>query len=118
LAFSISLLILFGDSDFSRLKLRGPYQVGYREFRMEKFGNEVSVYYPVDKPEYSMYMQKSLSNNTFWLRHGDHTLLGISKATAPIGRKNHINSCWLRHYRRIRMDIATDAPISSDFILD
>jgi hypothetical protein len=65
-----------------------------------------------------MHISKSWSNNAFWLRHGDKTLLGIAKTTALIGRKNHLNSCLFRHFRRIRMDIATDAPISSDFILD
>jgi hypothetical protein len=118
LAVSICFLIFFGDSDFSRMKLRGPYQVGYREFRTDKLGNEVSVFYPVDKPDYKRHMRKSYSNNTLWLRHGDHTLLGLAKASVAYGRDDHPRSCWFRYLRRIRMDTATDAPISKDFIRD
>ena len=118
LSLSIVLLLVFGDSDFSRMKLRGPYQVGYKEFRTDNLGNEVSVFYPVDKPEYKRHMRKSWSNNTQWLRHGDHTLLGLAKASVAFGREDHPRSCWFRYLKRVRMDTATDALISKDFIRD
>ena len=100
------------------MKLRGPYQVGYREFRTDKLGNEVSVFYPVDKSDYTRHIRKSWNHNTLWLRHGDNTLLGLAKASVEYGREDHPRSCWFRYFRRIRMDTATEAPISKDFIRD
>jgi hypothetical protein len=50
-----------------------------------------------------------------WLRHGDHTLLGLAKASAPYGREDHPRLCWFRYFRRIKMETATDAEISKDF---
>ena len=48
LGVSIGLLVAFGDSDFSRMHLKGPYQVGHKDYRTIKLGSEVSIYYPVD----------------------------------------------------------------------
>jgi hypothetical protein len=30
---SLALMVLFGESDFSRMKLNGPFAVGFKEFR-------------------------------------------------------------------------------------
>jgi hypothetical protein len=49
---TIILAVLFGDTNLDRIKLTGPFQVGHREFRSETLGNEVSVFYPVDKVLY------------------------------------------------------------------
>ncbi len=115
LGISIGLLVAFGDSDFSRMSLKGPYQVGYRDHRASKLGSEVSIYYPVDRDEYDRVIRK---RNTLWLRHGDHTLLGLAKASVPYGQEDHPRLCWFRYFRRIRMDTATDAQLSRDFIAD
>jgi hypothetical protein len=45
-------MITFGETDFQKLKMTGPYEVGYREFRTKKYGNEVSVFYPMERSEY------------------------------------------------------------------
>ena len=50
--FSIMNLIYFGDANFNRLKMVGPYQVGHKEYFTSGGGNGVSVYYPMDKEEY------------------------------------------------------------------
>ncbi len=112
LVISIGLLVAFGDSDFSRMSLKGPYQVGYRDLRTSNYGSEVSIYYPVDRDEYYRVIRMS---NTLYLRHGDHTLLGIARASVPYGREDHLRLCWFRFLRRIRMDTATDAELSKDF---
>ena len=52
LAVSVMCLVWFGESDLSRLQMTGPFEVGHREFRSSKLGNEVSVFYPVDKEHY------------------------------------------------------------------
>ena len=46
---TVALAVLFGDTNLDRIKVTGPFQVGHREFRSEALGNEVSVFYPVDK---------------------------------------------------------------------
>lgn len=89
--------------------------MGYKDHRTSKLGSEISVYYPVDKEEYNRVIHR---NNTLWLRHGDHTLLGLAKASMPYGREDHPRSCWFRYFRRIRMDTATDAEVSKDFKAD
>ena len=108
-------MIAFGDSDFSRMRLKGPYQVGHKDYRTTKLGSEVSIFFPVDKDEYKRVIRRK-GGNTMWLRHGDHTLLGLAKASVPYGREDHIWVGLLRYFRRIKMDTATDAEISSDFI--
>jgi predicted dienelactone hydrolase len=79
-------------------------------------GSEVSVFYPVDMDEYMKAIRAG--KNTMWLRHGDHTLLGLAKASIPYGREDHPSLFWFRYFRRIRMDTATDAEISKDFMTD
>ena len=50
IAFIFSLWIrwVWGPGDFSRVKLRGPFDVGFREVYCKKNGCAVSVYYPMD----------------------------------------------------------------------
>ena len=55
---STIILILQGECDFSRLKIAGPYQVGYREFRTRIYDNEVSIFYPIDKGCYKRLIKK------------------------------------------------------------
>jgi len=77
-AFSVTLLVLFGEVNLNRLKAIGPYEVGYKEFKTSKFDNAVSVYYPINKDHYKRMVA---SRNVRWLRDGDKTLLGIAKAS-------------------------------------
>ena len=46
------LMLLFGECDFSGIKMNGPYRVGHREFRTKLYGNMVSVFYPIDVSVY------------------------------------------------------------------
>lgn len=111
-AFSIVLMLLFGEVNFSRMKNEGPYQVGYKEFRTFKLDNPVSVFYPINKEHYKQMIKK---NNTKWLRNGDHTLLGIAKASAEYGSDDHISIHIFRHLRKIMMDIVFNGELDGDF---
>lgn len=82
---TILLVFFYGDSDLERLKMTGPFEVGYREFRTSKYGNEVSVFYPVDRDYYKTMLKASPNNNTDWLRHGDNTIQGFANSSAPCG---------------------------------
>ena len=79
---SLSLLVMFGEIDFSRLRCHGPYQVGFKEFRTEKFDNAISVFYPITKEHHKAMINQ---NDTAWLRDGDKTLEGIARASARYG---------------------------------
>ena len=109
---SVLLLLAFGDSDFSRVKLTGPFQVGHRDIRT-KFGNEVSVYYPVDKEVYKRMLRRS--TNSDWLRHGDKSLQGIARASVPYGEEKHKSIRWFRFLRFIKMNTLERGPLSSLF---
>jgi hypothetical protein len=52
MSFNSWMLYTFGEGNLSRLVFTGPYKVGYKEFRTKEFGNEVSVFYPIDDAEY------------------------------------------------------------------
>ena len=45
---SIALRIFYGPGDFSRVKIRGPYAVGFREYHVDATETAVSVFYPID----------------------------------------------------------------------
>jgi hypothetical protein len=59
-----------------KLIFTGPYKVGYKEFRTKVYGNEVSVFYPIDDVEYSSKKDLAGSKPTL-IRHGMKTLEGV-----------------------------------------
>ena len=44
---SMTISYLFGEVNFKRIRLNGPYQVGFKEFRTTKYDTLVSVFYPI-----------------------------------------------------------------------
>ena len=113
----VANIVLLGEADFSKLKLNGPYEVGFKEFRSETKGNEVSVFYPISKGLYRLFINYP-GRNTDWLRHGDKTLLGIAKAGgghAYGGKGKHVSLNAMRPLRKIKMDTLNDGSISKDF---
>ena len=72
-----SLLLIYGEGDFKKIRLVGKYEVGFKEFVTSKHSNEVSVYYPISK---QLYNETIGTRNTEWARHGDDTILGIARA--------------------------------------
>ena len=40
--------VVLGPTDFSKVKIDGPYKVGVKFTQTSKLRNELSVYYPVD----------------------------------------------------------------------
>lgn len=100
---TIILVCIYGDSDLERIKMTGPFEVGYREFRTSKLGNEVSVYYPVDRDHYKIMLKASANNNTDWLRYGDKTLLGLAKSSVPYGQDGMLPWFLFRPMKRIKI---------------
>lgn len=50
--FNSWLIFTFGDCNLDKLIFTGPFKVGYKEFRTKVYGNEISVFYPIDEVEY------------------------------------------------------------------
>lgn len=68
------LKLMFGNVDFSKYPdSKGPFDVGYKTIRTERFGNEIHVYYPIQKLSDT---EKRKYRPTFWLPHAYKTLMG------------------------------------------
>ena len=112
--FSVVLMALYGETDFSKVILTGPYEVGYKEFRTRVLDNEVSVFYPISKAHHSEKIQDS---NTLWLRHGHKTLLGIAKAGNIGGvARDTTPVAMVRYLRDVKMDTIFNGDIDTDFV--
>ena len=110
---SVLLLILFGETDFRRLKNFGPYQVGFKEFRTRVHDNSVSVFYPINKEYYNKVIS---SQNTPWLRNGDKTMKALAKSLAPNGQVEGHPPLWvLRYLKDVVMDTVFNGKIDEDF---
>lgn len=64
--------------------MNGHYQVGHQDIHTSKDGIAVSVYYPMDREEYSKNIRFK-DRNTSWLRYGKSSIQGLSKSLADIG---------------------------------
>ena len=57
-----------GTSNFSKLNINGPYEVGVRYFTTKTKGTRVMVFYPVDKSDqYEMRLNDKDTSNQKWL---------------------------------------------------
>ena len=104
LGFAIIATLVYGWGDFSKLKMRGPYQVGHKEFHSSKDGVAISVYYPMDKDTYKKEISES-GRNSFYLRYGYKSRLGLAKITAPWGTEDYSHPFFLKWLDDIKMDI-------------
>jgi len=113
---TLLIIYLFGELNFKRLKLNGPYQVGFREFRTAQLDNEVSVYYPISKKEHEMHINEP-GRNTLGLRHGDKSLLGFAKAAGGYaygGKGKHIPLPSVRPLKFIQTDALSYGELAKD----
>ena len=102
LFFSIVLLLCFGECDFSKLRVKGPYEVGFVEFKTKLYGNAVSCFYPIDKEEYR---KKIKDHNPLWARNGQDTTLGIAKASGGYNSKNHYPAWVFKYFLRVKLNV-------------
>jgi len=65
---AIILTLIWGEANFDRVKMTGPFQVGHLDYMCKKTGIYVSVWYPMDQDEYDRTISRR--NNTFWFRYG------------------------------------------------
>ena len=48
LGMALFIRYIYGPGDFSMIKTRGQYEVGYRHYHVDKNENAVGVYYPLE----------------------------------------------------------------------
>jgi hypothetical protein len=110
--------ILFGESNFERVKLTGPFEVGHKDIHISHTGNAVSVFYPMDKEVYKQIMKKEPERNTIWMRYGYNTRLGGARATAPWGSETHSHPFVWKFVESVRMLTCQDGPLAKVFWTD
>ena len=64
---SIVLRLYYGAGDFSKVKIRGPYAVGFREHFVESSDTAVSVFYPID----AKYKNEKPASKHYFMNYGD-----------------------------------------------
>ena len=94
--------IIYGEGTLSKIKLVGPYEVGHKDFHLKHSGIAGSCYYPMDKTEYMANIGLP-GRNTRWLRYEDNSLLGVARATADIGKSDHLPSWVFKHLKQVKM---------------
>jgi len=62
--FGLITPIFYGDSNFKRVELSGPYEVGHKDIYMNVTGNAVSVFYPMDKDVHNKILDEEPKRNT------------------------------------------------------
>ena len=103
LGFSIICSIIFGEANFDRVKMTGPFQVGHKEIFSKKDGATLSVWYPMDIDEYKSTIQLS-GRNTYYFRYGYTSRKGLAKATSSWGTEDHVNPWFFKYLDDVRMD--------------
>ena len=92
--------------------------MGYTEFATEKYGNMVSVFYPIEKRFYTQLLPKW---NTKWFRDGKNTLEGFERNTRNDRYgKNEKPAFFLRkifsYLIHVDMDTVYDGPVCEEFV--
>lgn len=113
--FGILATILYGEGDFDRLVLTGPYEVGHKDMHISGTGNAISVFYPMDKHTHAQIMRKEPSRNSIWMRYGYNTRLGGARATAPWGSALHTHPFVWKIFENVKMNTVEDGPLAEDF---
>ena len=65
--FGILMTILFGEANFNRLILTGPYEVGHKNMHISSTGNAISVFYPMDRDIHTKIMDEEPERNSDWM---------------------------------------------------
>lgn len=79
-----------------------------------KDGVAVSVYYPMDVEEHEKEIDKP-GKNTFWMRHGYRSRVGLSKLTADWGKDNASSPWQFKYLDDLKMDTVQEGKIADIF---
>ncbi|CDW86859.1 platelet-activating factor acetylhydrolase isoform 1 [Stylonychia lemnae] len=108
-----------GDPNYSKYPTRGPYNIGFKQIRTDKFDNEVIVFYPVDKDPK---IEKDFKHKTFSFfdtKNQNEFIKGILHSMQPCREPYIPNNAPEFFYRfllgaKIKNSFE-EAPLSKDF---
>jgi hypothetical protein len=88
--------------------------VGHKDIHSSKDGVAVSVYYPMDRETYSKEINES-GRNSYYLRYGYKSRLGLAKITAPWGTDDYSHPFFLKWVDGVKMDTVQDGTLAKAF---
>ncbi|TNV79003.1 hypothetical protein FGO68_gene3562 [Halteria grandinella] len=114
---SVILLVvirqLYGNVDFSKYPStpEAPYACGYRTVRSAKYGNEVLVYYPIEKSRANNEKYEDVE----FLTYGSKTLRGLAKLSFPLLKSGFLGPLIFRQLLGIKLGVYKNAPVDESF---
>ena len=108
------LINRFGLGNLNGVKLTGKYKVGHKTIFAKKFGNAVSVWYPIDQGNYATSQRKMYCEGD-----GLANLTAVGIGAAWISRQKQeeaMGAFMFKHILSIRTEAVTDAPLANDFL--
>ena len=96
-----------GEADYSKLKLSGPFRVGYKDFKSAVFDNDCCVYYPAKN-------DGSGKQNVFFYSHGLQNLKGCEKAFLFFTRNEKIAGYFamiMKPFMNVKLPVYRDATV-------
>ena len=103
LAIAILCSLIFGEANFDRTKMTGPFEVGHKDIFCRKDGTTISVWYPMDREEYDKTINEK-GRNTYYMRYGYTSRLGIAKATSSWGTEDHVSPWFFKYVDDVKMN--------------
>jgi len=111
---AILATILFGEGNFAKFKITGPYQVGHQDMYTSRDGIECSCFYPMDRDEYDKTIGQK-GRNTFWFRNGYESRLGAVKATSSWDTEDHKHPWFYKFLDDCKLDTVQDGLLAKEF---
>eukprot|EP00350_Pseudokeronopsis_sp_OXSARD2_P002592 CAMPEP_0170542836 /NCGR_PEP_ID=MMETSP0211-20121228/2141_1 /TAXON_ID=311385 /ORGANISM="Pseudokeronopsis sp., Strain OXSARD2" /LENGTH=148 /DNA_ID=CAMNT_0010846029 /DNA_START=192 /DNA_END=638 /DNA_ORIENTATION=+ len=109
----IRYIAKFWDNDYTKVLYKGPYKVGFREFRSKEYENEVSVFYPISRQEYD---EKIGTHNILAMRHGSHDAQGLENVIRVFKpghnlKRTKLTNTWFNSLTSSYTDIVKNAEV-------
>jgi hypothetical protein len=111
LVISFTLRIIFGNVNFSKYpEFEAPFNAGYQKIRTVKYGNEVHVFYPINKDT-----EVIKETDPDWLPHGDKTIKGLLMLALKRTFTGKGPTFLLSHLKGLKVGAVTGAPLAPEF---
>ena len=108
---SLWLRYIFGNVNFSKYpEFDAPYKAGYKTFRTSRYGNEVCVFYPINKNT-----EVKKETDVDWLPHGDKTLKGLLMLSLKRVFEGRGPTFLIGHLKGLKIGVVRDAPLAESF---
>jgi len=111
LGVAVLFAMLYGNTDFDHITIRGPYKVGNKDYFLKKSKHAATVYYPMNK-------NVPITNKKYWIRFRDEErfISGLQTARSwYLALKVKLPSWMLYSWREVRMDVQVDGLLAPEF---